>query len=69
MNGPESLKSRAMAAKDQFQAAACLHQSCGHVHEFLHHGFNPTPFRGMAHRGLPIDKSDLPDETQDIESE
>ena len=66
VNGPESLKSWAMAAKDQFQAAACLHQPCSQIHEFLHHGFDPTPFGRMAHRGMPIDKSDLPDETQDI---
>ena len=55
-----------MAAEDQLQAATRLDQSCGHIHKFLHHGFDPTPFGGMAHRGLSIDKSDLADEAQDI---
>ena len=66
VNAPESLKSRTMAAKDQFQTTACPHQPCSQVHEFLHHGPDSTPFCRMAHRGMPIDKSDLPDETQDI---
>jgi len=66
VDAQESLKRRTMAAKDQFQTPACLHQPSSQIHEFLYHGFDSTPFCQVAHRGLSIDKSDLSDEAQDI---
>jgi len=55
-----------MPAEGQFQTAARLHHACGQIHEFLNRGFDATPFCLVAHRGLPIDKSNLSDEAQHI---
>ena len=69
VDAQESLESRTMAAKDQFQTATCLHQPSSQVHEFLNHGLDPASLYGVAHRHLAFNKSDLPDEAQDIVSQ
>ena len=66
VDGPEGIKSRAVTAEDNLQAATGLNKSSRQVHQLLYDGLNPTPLGRMAYGGSIADQAQLPYEAQDV---
>ena len=62
----ERPKPRTMTAEEELETTTGLYQSSGQVDQFLHHGLDPAPLGGMAHRALAVHQCELPHGAQDV---